>query len=825
MIFKSELKELQESGMVPVLITKDSNGDKETKFLGKWKNFRHNISAAELAQAQHIAIPIPYKVFVIDLDKNDKYSMEDLQSKVDNMLGCKLDWKNSLIQNTFSGGQHHAFSVPELSNLKTDNKIGGEKGIDFRASESGCLFTGAGYTPIHSVDLHDALTSSNLPKLPQSAISRIPKSIIRSMDSNECDFEELCAAEPREYTLIEVKDYLSRLPTCTFDGGKPWLDFGMGLWHQFRGNSEGYALFDEYNKKTSCGNYDENGNIARWNSFGTPMTTPITFDSIRGMVSTYESTLGLDDFKIEIDPVVKSLVKGIVKNFSYKIKCMRLHKVIEGEIDESEIFEVEINEMAIYKMIANSYWEDEGVRRLSYVSRRGKIINCVKDEAFKKLVKHFANPINNPQEFEEALLITKRPRGVVDKILTSLVDDILSEIQDERSAGVIRGLTCMFAINSEIKYDCSNSEVHRLDTFSPFNSPKVYNPKILKEYLSHFGNFEEVCRYIVAARFAKDRKAAFLYLRCCSGWGKGFFAGLFESKATYLEVDEVALAFSGSPSNYTHGMFRGSFISIFNEFEHFLESLKKLETSLFFSPKGKARTSTPVYCKLFMGAISADSLTGSFGARSEVISRFSMIDKDNGRLDDLPLFKENVGNTSYFDTVQTYFAELMNSEVERYVEMGKTKAEGEGQRVIVEFLNDHNISKTTGKLSEETENISSEVLDILLTHREFENCRIVNMHSREGTFIKTAQTNVKKVLRGDYIQSKGAGYSSENVKLVMATLFDPKIYKGTPVTSTFNNRVEVNQIKPEHLTGFNDAFEDLSDDDKKDDKKDEEEDF
>ena len=256
-----------------------------------WKDYKGEVNTPMFGAM------IPKGVFIIDLDLYKGVSYED----VDAVLKSKVDWDTSLLQETKSGGVHHAFSVPADSNLinGTDVLI---KNLDTRSALKGYIATGEGYTSktddgvIGSMEMSDFV----FPELPTDVLAQFTKGgdVVNEFDSLG-DLATIVANDNTlDLTLDEIKDYLECLPIECCD--EDWLNVVMAVYHETHGSEEGYTLIDEWSKKCPD-KYDEETNRSRWDSSHNDSNeNPITFKSVIKLAGGKQATRGIELKRIEM---------------------------------------------------------------------------------------------------------------------------------------------------------------------------------------------------------------------------------------------------------------------------------------------------------------------------------------------------------------------------------------------------------------------------------------------------------------------------------------------------------------------------------------------
>ena len=223
---------------------------------------------------------------------------------------------------------------------------------------------------------------------------------------------------------------------------------------------------------------------------------------------------------------------------------------------------------------------------------------------------------------------------------------------------------------------------------------KDYRKDIVADYKTHFGNLDEILDFIIASRFARDKKRSYLWLHCTSDWGKGFFTSLLGQNHRMVEeisVKEVEKIFEGGPVGKSMADFKRAFVLVVDEFKSARSVMKQLQNTITLSPKNQLWQKVHVYLKLFMSAEDVPSFASDEGIEDQFANRFNYI-KCVGTLTGRALFQD-VGKAVYFDHCEAYITEYINEAIAEYVVMRKAGAEDEANFVIDDFWVKHNIGK------------------------------------------------------------------------------------------------------------------------------------
>lgn len=274
-----------------------------------------------------------------------------------------------------------------------------------------------------------------------------------------------------------------------------------------------------------------------------------------------------------------------------------------------------------------------------------------------------------------------------------------------------------FSVDMFSKYSKMNRGKHSVDIsfkWEPLKGGKV-EMKYVDDYRDHFPEFDDFLDLMVAARFAKDRKQAFLWLKCESNWGKSFLLSVLGDLGLKIEMapKEVEAMVEGKPCGKTEVDFVGAFVAAFEEFKSVKSELKQLESSVSFSPKNASEITVQLYLKLFLSANDVPSLAGSRGVEEQFANRFNYYE-GKGRLDRRRLFIENQG--AYFTSVRNYVAERINEGVKRMIALGKYDSVTEAAKELAKFHGKYGIANTRKSIGDGVKEVAEEFRQEAMDH-------------------------------------------------------------------------------------------------------------
>ena len=253
----------------------------------------------------------------------------------------------------------------------------------------------------------------------------------------------------------------------------------------------------------------------------------------------------------------------------------------------------------------------------------------------------------------------------------------------------------------------------------PFTVPmKTPDSAIIADYKEHFPLLDSILDLIIAARFARDRKRAYLWLRCDTDWGKGFFMALLSKNlklAVEMSVKEIEGIFEGRPAGKSMVDFKRAMILVVDEFKSARSEIKQLQNTISLSPKHQLSQSVEVFTKIFMSAEDVPSFASADGIEDQFANRFSYASL-SGSLAERPMFK-SAGRAAYFDNCEVYVSDYLNSKIEEYVGLGRSEAEKKADDAVDAFYYENRISNTFDTFSSNMGSFSERFLDWLVENR------------------------------------------------------------------------------------------------------------
>jgi hypothetical protein len=241
---------------------------------------------------------------------------------------------------------------------------------------------------------------------------------------------------------------------------------------------------------------------------------------------------------------------------------------------------------------------------------------------------------------------------------------------------------------------------------------------IVDEYRQFFPFFDTLIDLLLHARFAADRRQAYLWMQCIAGWGKGFlFDGVLGKDGlglvTAVSVKDIERAFEGSPSGVPLSAILYSWCIWIDEFKSVKGEIKMLNNVFTAAPKGQMQYSIPIFLKAFTSAEDVESLAGSAGVESQFADRFALVQMDQGSVDKLEMFKK-YGKYTCRLALANYVAGRLNEGITWMRALGRAGAAKVSDEWLAQFHIDHGILKTHELLTDSIDEIVDEIREMIL---------------------------------------------------------------------------------------------------------------
>lgn len=165
-----------------------------------------------------------------------------------------------------------------------------------------------------------------------------------------------------------------------------------------------------------------------------------------------------------------------------------------------------------------------------------------------------------------------------------------------------------------------------------------YNREMFAEFEEKMPEAITLVDFISIARFAGDRKKAFLWFHAPSDWGKGLLISALTPLVTEVQYSAIINAKKGNPSAISVASFRNSLAMVINEAKVASEEFKEFENRIIIAEKNKQGVHVPLYAKVFTSASLIERLDSNVDI--QFANRFSKIECNSAGSGSLTNFKQ-----------------------------------------------------------------------------------------------------------------------------------------------------------------------------------------
>lgn len=434
-------------------------------------------------------------------------------------------------------------------------------------------------------------------------------------------------------------------------------------------------------------------------------------------LSTAAEQIGLDDN--EIEPTINSglqagmneprhpdtQVRPELSKTAHKIGkriSERIDEIVTDWGDDAKAAKPEIDVNRIATIIETSFW-CPAKGKMYFMNRDGDLVYFPKADAWRFLSQTFGNPANVEPLIDAMPPMSKEDtRATAGALRGAVTEPIMDQVFLYRQRDALAWEVDMFANAPVFKlreFDAQIVLPHRPWPIGPINHTHV------EDFRQHWPEVDDVLKFIIDARFAGDRKKAFLWWQAASDFGKGLFTGLLKDLGVVVETSarEIEKVFEGSPVGLSADSFKRAIVLLVDEFKSVKSEMKQLQNQIELSPKNQLRQSVAVYTKLFTSAESVASLVTTHGVEDQFSNRMSLI-VNEGRIDDRDFFASQ--KAAYADSLRNWIAQTLNRNVEAYRVLGPVNAVAEADKALSAFHERQGISKKLGRVSDALHDIA-----------------------------------------------------------------------------------------------------------------------
>lgn len=258
----------------------------------------------------------------------------------------------------------------------------------------------------------------------------------------------------------------------------------------------------------------------------------------------------------------------------------------------------------------------------------------------------------------------------------------------------------------------------------PFAVPSAVTAEtvttVVEDYTKHFTEFHEFLGLVLHARFATDRRHAFIWLHSLSSWGKGFLLAIFDALGLVVEIApaEIEKAIAGGPVGVSMNDMLRTWILFVDEFKAASSELKLLNRQIAISPKHQLRCTVQLYVKLFASAENVRSLVGA-GVEGQFNNRFAYLSPSTReqKLEDREIFRK-LGKAVYMGALVSFVADYLNGGVRLLCAMGKIEASKVADAHIEQYQQARTLQVHYGTLEDMVDELVDQIRRSLISYGE-----------------------------------------------------------------------------------------------------------
>jgi hypothetical protein len=435
----------------------------------------------------------------------------------------------------------------------------------------------------------------------------------------------------------------------------------------------------------------------------------------------------------------------------------------------------EVDELIIQDMIEGAFWSG-AKSRLFLLNEADGLIQFGQQEAWKFLCKRFGSPFDLDAilaEWEKSVTegegeLGQKVKGEARKAVYSVaVDPIVDHLKYHNQRDNLEWRVDMFEKRSHIEL---REDVARIVlTHQPLDVGPVWDPAIIDDYRQHFPELDSVIEFVVASRFALDRKQSHLWLLADSNWGKGFFMGVLQELGIVVEmsVKEIESVFEGKPAGRSPADFKRAMVLAIDEFKTVKSELKQLQSEITIAPKFQLTSRVEIFTKLYMSAENVGSLVGEYGVEDQFANRMSVI-QGRGSILSRPMYEANRGR--YFRSVMSYVAREINRLVVEYRAQGREGSELWADRFLSAFIDMNGLGQHFARLSDSIDEIAAEAV----SHFEGRLDLVTRNTSSPQLYLEHAGKRVDEYLEGVFAKSELGTIRRRKTDIMRAMCADGK---------------------------------------------------
>jgi hypothetical protein len=469
-----------------------------------------------------------------------------------------------------------------------------------------------------------------------------------------------------------------------------------------------------------------------------------------------------------------------IADFIHGVLMEQLQVNPDTQPDEAESLKPDAE--IITRMINGAFWSG-GKSKVFLLNHGESLIQFTEKDSFKFLKRTFGNVIDRAAVTALAKFLEfgggpEAQEKARDKYISGCMGVATGAIMDHlkytNQRESIEWRVDMFAKNSRMELLEDKARIvltHRpLPTYA---RPEGY-AAIIADYKEHFTRLDELIKFIVAARFVRDRKKAYLWILADSDWGKGFLIGILKEMGCCVETSmkEVEAMLEGKPVGRSAEDFKRAFVLLIDEFKTVKSELKQLQSEISLSPKNQLTCTVEVFTKLFTSAESVSSLVTENGVEDQFANRMNIF-QESGDITARPLYKE-VGNSRYFLSVLSYTANLLNLYITNAQKKGRPDAEAEAETWLNDFMKRYGLDTLYERFSDTLPALAAELVEYFTDGDGNMSSLVTNNHGK--VYLRSPAKAVDDYLVEHYDQSQITAFRRKKDELIRLMSVDCRGY-------------------------------------------------
>jgi hypothetical protein len=242
--------------------------------------------------------------------------------------------------------------------------------------------------------------------------------------------------------------------------------------------------------------------------------------------------------------------------------------------------------------------------------------------------------------------------------------------------------------------------------------------QVADDFTEHFPEFAAFLDLILNARFASDRRAAFVWLHATSSWGKGMLLAALSEVGLVVEIGtaEIEKALKGEPVGVSIDHMLRTWIICVDEFKAATSDLKRLNSQMTIATKHQLRCTVKIFTKLFLSAEDVRSLVGE-GVEDQFNTRFAYLapSTKNQKLEDRALLVQ-LGKMTYLESLAMHISGVLNVGVKRLCALGKIEASKQADDFVDRYQRERRLAKSFGRHKDTVDDLVVEIRSCLVAY-------------------------------------------------------------------------------------------------------------